>query len=109
VTTASGLSSLEPLPGIPLSYELSQNYPNPFNPSTRISYSIGARGFVSLKVFDILGREVARLVGEMQEAGSYQMTWNGSDRGGIPVTSGVYFYRLESGTYSRTHKMILLR
>ena len=110
VTTASGLNSIGPLTeGVPIAFELGQNYPNPFNPSTRISYTIGERGLVTLEVFDLLGRQVATLVSETQAAGSYQIVWDGRNSRSLPVTSGVYFYRLRSGGFSKTNRMVLLK
>jgi hypothetical protein len=85
-------------------YKISQNYPNPFNPSTTISYSIPKAEFVTLKVFDILGRETASLVNESKEAGNYSLTFNA---GNIP--SGIYFYKLTSGSFMATKKLILLK
>jgi hypothetical protein len=85
-------------------YALIQNYPNPFNPSTQIAYSIKETGFVSLKVFDILGREVASLVNEEQNAGVHTVQFNASH-----FSSGIYFYRLESGSFVQTNKMMLLK
>jgi hypothetical protein len=110
VTTASGVNSVEQGPvGVPIAFDLEQNYPNPFNPSTRISYTIGERGLVTLEIFDLLGREVATLVNESQAAGSYQIVWNGRNSGNLPVTSGVYFCRLRSGGFSKTNRMVLLK
>jgi minor extracellular serine protease Vpr len=110
VTTATGLSSIEPGPGgMPVAFDLEQNYPNPFNPTTRISYTIGERGNVTLEVFDILGRGVATLVNEAQAPGSYHIVWNGRNALNLPVTSGVYFYRLRSGGLSKTNRMVLLK
>lgn len=88
----------------PTGYYLSQNYPNPFNPSTTISYSIPQRGFIQLKVYDILGREVVSLVNKEQEVGNYKIEFKAS-----VLTSGVYFYRLQSGSFTMTKKLILLR
>lgn len=85
-------------------FNLAQNYPNPFNPATRISYSVLREGFVSLVIYDMLGREVATLVQERQEPGEYFTTWNAD---GVP--SGVYFYRLAAGEYVSTQKMVLMR
>jgi hypothetical protein len=88
-----------------LSYKLSQNYPNPFNPSTVISYEIGVANYVSLKVFDSQGKEVATLVNQRQNAGSYSVDFDGA---GYP--SGVYYYRLEAdGNIIDTRRMILLK
>lgn len=83
---------------------LSQNYPNPFNPSTVINYQIASPGKVSLKVYDLLGREVATLVNEEKAAGNYKATFNAMN-----LPSGVYFYRLQTATYSNTKKLLLLK
>jgi hypothetical protein len=88
----------------PNEYELSQNYPNPFNPSTQIKYAIPQNGFVSLKVFDLLGREVCSLVNEYKEAGYYNTIFNGSN-----LSSGMYFYKLTCGNYTEVKKMILIK
>jgi hypothetical protein len=92
-------------------FTLRQNYPNPFKPSTKIRFEIRDLGFVTLKVFDVLGREVATLINEVKQPGSYDVEWNA---GGMP--SGVYFYRLvaspstNSGRhYVEMKKMLLLR
>lgn len=84
--------------------ELSQNYPNPFNPITTIEYRVFEAGFVSLKIYDILGREVATLVNGLQEPESYRVNFNASG-----LASGVYFYRLQIGRVSSTKKMIVVR
>jgi photosystem II stability/assembly factor-like uncharacterized protein len=89
---------------IPTRFSLSQNYPNPFNPSTVISYQIASAGKVSLKVYDILGREVATLVNSVKAAGNYTVTFIATN-----LPSGVYFYRLQAGTYSNTKKLLLLK
>ncbi|NOX65590.1 MAG: T9SS type A sorting domain-containing protein [Chlorobi bacterium] len=94
-------------------FSLDQNYPNPFNPSTKIQYTIakspllggdGRSGLVTLKVYDILGREVATLVNKNKKPGYYEVHFNASS-----LTSGIYFYRLQSGNFIQTKKMILLR
>ena len=85
-------------------YYLGQNYPNPFNPSTRIRYSIPKSSNVVIKVFDILGNEVETLISEDKQAGIYELTWYAE---GSP--SGVYFYRLQSGDFVETKKMLLLK
>ncbi len=90
--------------GRPFRFSLSQNYPNPFNPTTAISYELSANGYVSLKIFDVLGREIKTLVSERQTAGKHSVTLDAS---GLP--SGVYFYRLQAGTYSETKKLLLLK
>jgi hypothetical protein len=88
----------------PASYELKQNYPNPFNPSTSISFSLKTDGFTSLKIYNLLGQEVASLVNENLAAGSYDHTFNAS---GLP--SGTYFYRLTSGNFTELKKMMLVK
>ena len=89
---------------IPESYTLYQNYPNPFNPSTTIKYSIPQASFVTLNIYDILGREVTSLVNEEKTAGSYQVQFDAR-----LLASGVYFYKIQAGSYIQTKKMILLR
>lgn len=88
----------------PSDYSLSQNYPNPFNPTTTISYSIPKNGLVTLKVYDILGKEVADLVNEMKEPGDYSVTFNAAN-----LPSGIYFYTLTSSNFMATKKLILLK
>ncbi|MBI2427923.1 MAG: T9SS type A sorting domain-containing protein [Ignavibacteriales bacterium] len=88
----------------PSRFELDQNYPNPFNPTTTITFSLPTRSFVSLKIFDALGREVSNLVFEELSAGAYSQQWNAA---GFP--SGVYFYRLQAGDFVETKKLILLK
>ncbi len=99
---ATNLSESELLPA---SFELLQNYPNPFNPSTQIKYKISLAGFVSLKVYDVLGNEVASLVNEFKQPGNYSsfFTLNSS------LSSGVYFYTLRSVNYNETKKMIMVK
>jgi hypothetical protein len=89
---------------LPTHFSLDQNYPNPFNPATNISFSLPSKLFVSLKVFDALGREVSVLVYEELPAGTYSQQWNAAS-----LSSGVYFYRLQSGSFNETKKLILLR
>ena len=85
-----------------------QNYPNPFNPSTSIQYTIGDRQFVTLKVYDLLGREVATLVNEEKSAGSYRVEFK-SMVGNHQLANGVYFYRLQAGNFVETRKMTLIK
>jgi hypothetical protein len=93
-------------------FQLSQNYPNPFNPTTIINYTIskspspyqGEGFFVSLKIYNLHGEEIATLINENQPPGNYQVEFDGNG-----LSSGVYFYRLQTGNYSVTNKMILLR
>lgn len=89
---------------IPSNFSLEQNYPNPFNPTTNIRFSIPNTGFVRLIVFDILGREAATLVNEVRSAGNYTVDFDAS-----LLSSGVYFYRLESGSFTESKKMLLVK
>jgi hypothetical protein len=93
----------------PLHFALWQNYPNPFNPQTTIRYSLARAGPVRLSIFNIVGQEVTPLVHAHQEAGFYEIAWDGRDAGGSPVASGLYFYRLLAGDFVETRKMVLLR
>jgi endoglucanase len=98
---ATGIGTLSELPK---NYELRQNYPNPFNPSTTISFSVGAFGYTSLRIYDLLGREVATLVNEKKPAGRYILEWNAQG-----VSTGVYYYRIQSGKFMETKKLMILK
>jgi hypothetical protein len=89
---------------IPTEFKLNQNYPNPFNPITTIEFDLPKTGEVSLKIYNILGEEVITLVSERLSAGSYSYEWEASN-----LASGVYLYRLQTGDYVETKKMILMR
>jgi len=90
--------------GIPDKYELSQNYPNPFNPVTKINFGIPRQGMVTLKIYDILGREVMKLINEVKPAGYYTIDFDGSG-----LSSGVYFYKLEVNGFSDVKRMVLIK
>ena len=130
--TNAGIIPLKPRaeaeqdPTLPQSYTLSQNYPNPFNPTTTIQYSIPSkehraksegRGEISalfairttLNIYNILGQEIRTLVDEPKDAGYYTVTWDGKDSQGQNVSSGVYFYRLQTENFVETKKMVLMR
>jgi hypothetical protein len=92
----------------PAAFALSQNYPNPFNPSTVISYSLEKAGMVSLRVYNMLGQEVATLVNGPQEAGVYTVSFN-TNKGTLGLSSGVYVYRLEAGSFVSTKKLVLMK
>ena len=85
-------------------FELKQNYPNPFNPSTRINFAIPNSSFVNLKVYDVIGNEIATLVSEEKQAGNYEIDF---DATGLP--GGIYFYQIKSGSFIETRKMTLLK
>ncbi|MDQ3019532.1 MAG: YCF48-related protein [Bacteroidota bacterium] len=104
-TTTGGVIAIENTSSfIPDEFILEQNYPNPFNPNTVISYQLRVSSFISLKVYDLLGKQVATLINEKQNAGRYSVDFNGSN-----LPSGIYFYKIETGNFSETRKMILLK
>jgi flagellar hook assembly protein FlgD len=96
---------------VPKSYDLAQNYPNPFNSQTMITYSLSndSEQVTRLEIIDLLGRNMRTLVNKKQTAGSYQVIWDGKDNTGNNVATGIYFYKLTSGTYSKIKKMSILK
>jgi hypothetical protein len=100
--TPTGINSLQN--ELPAEFVLSQNYPNPFNPSTSISFQLPEAGNVSLKIYDVLGKEVMTLVDEYRVPGSYEVRLDASN-----LSGGMYFYKLVSGSFSETKKMILVK
>ncbi len=119
-TTASngeGLFTLDLTTGVddpavdnlPTQFALRQNYPNPFNPATAIAYDVPRRSYVSIRVYNLLGREVRVLVQEEVPAGFHSIAWNGTDNRGRSVASGIYLYRIRAGDYVATRKMMLLK
>jgi len=106
-TSGGGGTGIEDFNGgkIPTSFALAQNYPNPFNPTTRISYMLPSSEFVSLKVYDIIGREIQTLVSEVQTAGTYSINFDANE-----LTGGIYFYRLQIGDkFTETKKMLFIK
>jgi glucose/arabinose dehydrogenase len=97
-------TSVKEKPNLPVSYALAQNYPNPFNPATMINYQLAMNSFVTVKVYDELGREVAHLVNGDQSAGSHSVRWDGAN-----FSSGVYFYELYAGNFHDVKKMLLMK
>ncbi|MFA6455757.1 MAG: YCF48-related protein, partial [Bacteroidota bacterium] len=97
------------LTGIPTEFALDQNYPNPFNPATTIRYALPTNANVSIRIFDILGREVRSLMNEQTAAGFHKVEWNGRNNSGLQVASGMYIYRIEAGSFVATKKMMLLK
>jgi len=89
---------------LPNKYNLSQNYPNPFNPVTKIKYTIPKAEFVSIKVFDILGGEIATLVSEEKQTGNFEVEFNGSN-----LASGIYVYRMQAGNFTDAKKFVLIK
>ncbi|MFQ5641004.1 MAG: T9SS type A sorting domain-containing protein [bacterium] len=93
----------------PAEYVLSSNYPNPFNPETTIEYQIPRATHVKLAIYNLLGDKVMALVDELKSAGSHSVTWNGENDMGVPVSSGIYFYKLRSNKITKVRKLTLLR
>jgi hypothetical protein len=113
-TTGTMVNIADEMNEIPKTYWLSQNYPNPFNPATTITYSVPKTSFVSIKVYNVLGKEVADLVGGEKPAGTYKLIFSangGSASGGNGknFSSGVYFYRMQTGGFTSTKKFILIK
>ncbi len=98
------ISISNPNTSMPKNCILEQNFPNPFNPFTNIRYKINSRQFITLKVYDLLRREVVTLVGEEKPAGNYEVIWNAAD-----LSSGVYFYQIKAGNFTATKKLLLLK
>ncbi len=111
VKTLPALTSVndKSIQSIPKDFALEQNYPNPFNPETKISYNLASAGFVTLTIYDQLGREIKTLVSRDQTAGQHSVNWNGKDASGKAVPSSVYIYSLKSGNSAQNKKMILLK
>lgn len=103
-TTSGGVTGISDESQVPIKFKLKQNYPNPFNPTTVISYQLAAHSRVSLKVYDILGNEIATLINEEKHTGTFEVKWDASK-----FPSGVYFYQLKAGSFIETKKMVLLR
>ncbi|NWG28987.1 MAG: T9SS type A sorting domain-containing protein [Ignavibacteriaceae bacterium] len=102
--TSEVITALEEQNKSPQEFKLFQNYPNPFNPKTSIQYVIGSCQFVTLKVYDVLGNEVATLVDQEQAAGSYEINFEADG-----FKSGIYFYTLNAGSFTQTKKLVLLK
>ncbi len=94
---------------LPKEYALFQNYPNPFNPTTTILYQLPKISHVRISIYDILGRQVARLVDEKKRPGNFEVIWDGRDQNGNMVASGIYIYQIEADQYRKTHKLLLIR
>ena len=99
----------EYLSQVPQEFAIYQNYPNPFNPITEIKYEIAQEGYVSISVYDLVGRLVKTLINQKQSAGYYSINWDATNIQNLKVSAGMYIYRIESGDFSKTKKMILLK
>jgi hypothetical protein len=94
---------------IPGKYALAQNYPNPFNPTTNISYALKEKSHVNLSVYNLLGQKVITLVNADLGPGLHSVEWNGTNSSGNQVNSGIYFYKIDTGAFVATKKMVLLK
>jgi hypothetical protein len=95
--------------GLPTDFQLSQNYPNPFNASTQITYSLPRTTHVNITVFNVAGQQVTTIVDDLKPAGNHAIVWEGYRDDGNPLSSGIYFYRIQAGNFLATKKMILLK
>jgi hypothetical protein len=95
--------------GLPKTFELSNNFPNPFNPTTQIRFALPQQSLAKLIVYDLLGREVRTLVNGTLNAGYFETTWNGKNDAGAQVSSGMYIYRIEAGSFVSSKKMMMLK
>jgi hypothetical protein len=96
-------------PTLPNTFELGQNFPNPFNPSTNIPFILARSGLVTIKIYDLMGREIITLLDSDKNEGSYHVTWLGKDKFGESMPSGIYIYQIKSGELIRSKKMHLLK
>ena len=94
---------------LPTQFRLSQNFPNPFNPSTTFEYDLPRNCDVTIKIYNILGQEVATLLSEQKEAGRYKISWDGQDKDGEKVSTGIYFYRIKAGDFEESKKLLLVK
>ena len=94
---------------LPLEFALGQNYPNPFNPTTKIHYALANDEFVSINIYDLMGRNIKLLINSSQAAGYYEIDWNATNNNGELVPAGMYFYMIQAGEFTSTKKMVLLK
>jgi hypothetical protein len=94
---------------LPKNFSVSQNYPNPFNPTTTIEFDVPSKSQVSLTIYNVLGQKVKSLVNQEMAAGTYKADWDGRSESGVAVSSGIYFYKFEAGSYVTTKKMVMLK
>jgi flagellar hook assembly protein FlgD len=94
---------------VPEAYTLSQNYPNPFNPTTNIHFSIAKPTDVRIDIYDMIGQHVSTLINTPMSAGKYNISWNGQDKNGSRVASGMYLYRMVAGNFAMTKKMLMIK
>ncbi|MFI5252614.1 MAG: multiheme c-type cytochrome [Bacteroidota bacterium] len=103
------INGVTDVPAMPNEFALQQNYPNPFNPTTEVKYQMPQAGHIRITIFNTLGVEITKLVDQDQAPGYYTARWNGKDQSGMTVSSGIYLYRMEAGSFSTVKKMILMK
>ncbi len=109
IKKANTVTDVEQDQFLPTDYALFQNYPNPFNPSTVISYALPEHSVVTIKIYDMLGREVKTLINEEKNAGVHNITWNADNNYGSKIASGTYIYTIKAGKFFQAKKMIMLK
>jgi len=103
------LLSVDPLSLVPEVFALHQNYPNPFNPTTQIRYDLPLDEYVTVIIYDVMGRKIKSLINTNQEAGYRSITWDATNDLGQPVSAGMYIYTIQAGEFRKTRKMVLLK
>ena len=100
---------VDPTASIPEAYSLQQNYPNPFNPTTQIRYGLKENTYVSINIYNLMGKHIKSFINIVQDAGYQSIVWNATDRSGQPVPAGMYIYSITAGDFRQTRKMMLLK
>ena len=106
---SAGRFTLELEAVVPASFTLNQNFPNPFNPVTTLTYGLPNENHVTLTIYDLNGKEINQIINIDQSAGHHSVLWNSTDRIGMPVSAGIYFYQIRAGEFLQTKKMVLLK
>ena len=106
---SAGRFTLELEAVVPASFTLHQNFPNPFNPVTTLTYGLPNKNHVTLTIYDLNGREINQIINIDKSAGHHSVLWNSTDRIGMPVSAGIYFYQIRAGEFLQTKKMVLLK
>ena len=109
VHSGGGWKPTDPKGEIPAEFNVEQNFPNPFNPVTEIRYTLPRESYVNISIYNILGQKVKNLVDEYQSAGYKTVKWNGKNDQGQNVASGVYFYKIKAGDFTKVKKMVIIK
>jgi hypothetical protein len=107
--TVDNITAVEASEELEYDFQLYQNYPNPFNPETSIRFAIDRNDFVTLTIYDVLGKEIKTLISKELQPGNYNLIWRGEDNFGNKVASGVYFYKLKAGSKQAVKRMLLIK